>query len=154
MVAVNITSFCWLQSPDIRQAQLEQRRERYLQHWEVNPDVPLFEQASVHTKMINFHFKLASLEFHTCTSCWEHFASLAMVACSTESSRCNRDTRIPKLYSQHGPRINPSTITGNWEWGVHYLKYLHYRVFSLCLLSCQSCLSTITRTILIHRPHH
>jgi len=61
--------------------------------------VPLFEQASVHTKMINFHFKLASLEFHTCTSSLEHFPNLAMAACSTECSHCNRDTRIPKLYS-------------------------------------------------------
>ena len=104
MVAVNITSlpgFCLLtaESPDIRQAWLEQSRGRYLQHSDVNPDVPLFEQASVHTKMINFHFKLASLEFHARTSCLEHFPNLAMAACSTECSRCNRDTQIPKLYS-------------------------------------------------------
>lgn len=33
------------------------------------------------------------------TSCLEHFPNFAMAACSTQYSRCNRDTQIPKLYS-------------------------------------------------------
>jgi len=63
--STSLPGFCLLtaESPHIRQAWLEQRRGKYLQHRKVNPDVPLFEQASVHTKMINFHFNLASLDF-------------------------------------------------------------------------------------------
>ena len=71
-----------VESPAVRQVRLQCRRERRA----VNPDVPLLEQASVHTKMIKFHSKLSSLEFHTCTSCLEHFPNLAMAACSFECS--------------------------------------------------------------------
>ena len=62
-------------------------------------DVPLFDQDSVHTRMLNFHCKLSALEFHSCTSRLERFPNLTMAARSMECSRCSRDTRIPKLYS-------------------------------------------------------
>ena len=119
MVAVNITSlpvFCLLtaESPDIRQAQLEQRREGYLQHREVNQDVPLFEQASVHTKMINFHSKLASLEFHTCTSCLAHLHSIALFhnSCMAQASYTGMHATTPSSSLRLAPQFlhSPSNI--------------------------------------------
>ena len=77
--------------PEARQARLQQDRE--------NPDVPLFEQPAVSSKMRNFHTKLVSLEFYQCSSCLEHFPDLAMCTNRTECACCGRDKHIPKLYS-------------------------------------------------------
>ena len=87
------------ETPEARQARLQQDRERHRQQREVNPDVPLFEQPAVSSKMKNFHTKLVSLEFYKCSSCLEHFPELAMSTNRTECARCGRDKHIPKLYS-------------------------------------------------------
>ena len=111
------------ESPEVRQAQLQHRREQRA----MNPDVQFFEQASVHTKMMNFHSKLLSLEFHTCTSCLERFPNLAMAAYSSECSRCSRDTRIPKLYSPAN-NMDPGPIPSQLQ--VNDIKWvLLYRIF-------------------------
>ena len=89
------------ETPEARQARLQQDRERHRQQREVNPDVPLFEQPAVSSKMKNFHTKLVSLEFYKCSSCLEHFPDLAMSTNynRTECARCGRDKHILKLYS-------------------------------------------------------
>ena len=87
------------ETPEARQARLQQDRQRHSQQRDVTSDVPMFEQPAVHSKMLNFHSKLASLEFNKCTVCLEHFPNLVMSAKSTVCARCNRDNRIPKLYS-------------------------------------------------------
>ena len=87
------------ETPEARQTRLQQDRERHRQQREVNPDVPLFEQPAVSSKMRNFHTKLVSLEFYKCSSCLEHFPDMAMSTNRTECARCGRDKHIPKLYS-------------------------------------------------------
>ena len=42
------------ETPEARQTGLQQDRERHRQKREVNPDVPLFEQPAVSSKMRNF----------------------------------------------------------------------------------------------------
>ena len=66
------------ETPDARQARLQHDRHRHSQQRVVTSDVPLFEQPAVHSKMLNFHSKLASLEFHNCNVCFEHFPNLVM----------------------------------------------------------------------------
>ena len=88
---------------------LEEDRLRHLQQRDVNPDMPLFEQATVHSKMLNFHSKVASLKFYNCTSCFERFPNLAMAGNTTMFARCNRDQRIPKLYSAAN-NIDPGAV--------------------------------------------
>ena len=89
----------YAETPEARHSRLQVDREGHHQQRDVNLDVPLFEQPVVHSKMLNFHSKLASLEFYICTSCLERFPNLAMSANSTECARCGWDKRIPKLYS-------------------------------------------------------
>ena len=88
------------ETPEARQARLQQDRQRHQQQREVNPDVPLFEQPTVHSKMRSFHSRLMSLEFFECTSCLEQFPDMSMSASRTECARCGRDKHIPKLYSE------------------------------------------------------
>ncbi len=97
------------ETPEARQARLEQDRQRHSQHIDVNPDVPLFEQPEVHSQMLNFHSKLASLDFYSCTSCLERFPNLPMAPNTTMCARCNRDKRIPKLYSAAN-NMNPGPV--------------------------------------------
>ena len=83
-----------LEVPEARQARLETMRAAHQlridreQQREVNPDVPLFEEAAVSSHMRNFHTKL---EFYKCSSCFEHFPDLAMSTNRTECARCVRE---------------------------------------------------------------
>ena len=55
------------ESPNAKQARLQDRQRYSRQMGDIH--VPLFKQPAVHSKMLNFHSILASLEFYTCTSC-------------------------------------------------------------------------------------
>ncbi len=85
-----------LQRLQKRHRDADRQRQR-----DVNPD--LFEQSAVQCKMQNFHSKL---EFYSCTSCLERFPNLAN---STICARCNRDKRIPKLYSANN-NMDPGPV--------------------------------------------
>ena len=121
------------QNQEARQAQIDASRSA------VNPDRPLLEQASILTKLINFHFKLATLEFRTCTSCLEHFPNLTMAAHSTECSRCSRDTQIPKLYTSvnnmdPGPVLPQLQVTDIFM----CITYTHLNTDLSHLMTCAS----------------
>ena len=79
------------ETPNVRQAWLQQDRQKHLRQRDVNPDIPLFEQPAVDFKVLNFHSKLVSLEFHTCISCLERFPNLPMASNGTECAHCGRD---------------------------------------------------------------
>ena len=93
------------------QAHLQQERQRHSQQRDMTSDVPLFEQPAVHSKMLNFHSKLASLQFHNCIICLECFPNLILSANSTLCAHCNWDNRIPNLYLAAGPWTSPTTTT-------------------------------------------
>ena len=126
MSACDCTNYA--ETPEARHSRLQLDRQRHRQQRDVNLDVPLFEQPVVHSKMLNFHSKLASLELYICTSCLERFPNLAMSANSTECARCGRDKRIPKLYSAANNMI-PGPVPPqlqvippeNYSQSMHYL---------------------------------
>ena len=88
---------------------LHQCTQRYQAQRDVDSQVPLFEQRVVHSKMLNFHSKLTSLEFHKCTTCLERFPDLTMSASGTECRRCSGDKHVPKLYSAAN-NMNPGPV--------------------------------------------
>ena len=96
-------------TPEARQEYLQQRRQRYQAQRDVDSQAPLFDQPVVHSKMLNFHSKLTSLEFHQCTTCLEQFPDLTMSASGTECRRCSGDKRAPKLYSAAN-NMNPGLV--------------------------------------------
>ena len=69
----------------------------------MNLALPLFQQPAVHSKMTNFHSKIAALEMPKCITCLERFPALNVKAISpdsedTECVRCRQDKHIPKVY--------------------------------------------------------
>ena len=77
----------------------ESRRARDRQnHVQVDTSVrPLFSQSRVHSKMAQFHFRLAALQMPQCITC---MSIRALPSGETECLRCSRDNKhIPKLYS-------------------------------------------------------
>ena len=115
------------ETPEARQIRMQQDRHR--QQREVNPDMPLFEQPAVSSKMMNFHSKLVSLELYKCFSCLEHFPDVAMSSNRTECARCGRDKHIPKLYSAAN-NMSPGPVPPQLQvhdhvcaiWSVLYLE--------------------------------
>ena len=88
---------------------MQQDRQSHQQRRDVNPGVPLFDQPAVHSKMLNFHSKLASMEINQCTLCSEKFPSLALSANRAICARCGRDKHIPKVYSAAN-NMNPGPV--------------------------------------------
>ena len=123
MVISCINSLYIIETPESRQARLQHDRQRHQQQREVNPDIPLFEQAAVHSKMRNFHLKLMSLEFVKCTTCLEQFPDLATSTDRTECARCGRDKHIPKLYSASN-NMSPGPVPSQ----------LQVHVFGMCAI--------------------
>ena len=124
------------ETPEARQARLQQDRERHRQQREVNPDVPLFEQPAVSSKMRNFHTKLVLLEFYKCSSCLEHFPNLAMSTNRTECARCVRDKHIPKLYSAAN-NMSPGPVPPQLQ--VHVCVHCMYTIGSVLYLEAMYC---------------
>ena len=96
-------------TPEATQEYLHQCKQRYHAQRDVDSQAPLFDQPMVHSKMLNFHSKLTSLEFHQCTTCLERFPDLTMSASRTECRRCSGDKRVPKLYSAAN-NMNPGPV--------------------------------------------
>ena len=66
--------------------------------------LPLLQEQAVHSKMTNFHSKIAALEMSKCITCLERFPALNVKADSpdsedTECVHCRQDEHIPKVYS-------------------------------------------------------
>ena len=79
---------------------------------QINPDNSLWDQHAVRSKLTKFHSALASLQFHSCSTCNERFPNLTVVPLSngfTECRRCNQDKRIPKVYS-FANNMNPGHL--------------------------------------------
>ena len=90
------------ETPDERQARMSADRLGHRARHEINLQAPHFHQHAVHSKLTKFHSALASLQFHTCSTCAERFPNLNVVLASdgtTECRRCNQDKHIPKVYS-------------------------------------------------------
>ena len=100
---------CTAAPSEATQDYLHQCTQRYQAQRDVDSQVPLFEQRVVHSKMLNFHSKLTSLEFHKCTTCLERFPDLTMSASGTECRRCSGDKHVPKLYSAAN-NMNPGPV--------------------------------------------
>ena len=111
-VLYNSCMIC-IATPEATQEYLHQCRQRYHAQRDVDSQAPLFDQPMVHSKMLNFHSKLTSLEFHQCTTCLERFPDLTMSASGTECRRCSGDKRVPFCSQQHEPWASSTTITGN-----------------------------------------
>ena len=64
---------------------------------------PLFSQSRVHSKMAQFHLRLAALQMPRCVTCLERLPGMSIRALpcgETECLRCSRDNKhTPKLYS-------------------------------------------------------
>ena len=97
------------ETPDERQARLEAVRLAQQERRQISNATQLFQQNAVKSRMLNFHSKLASLEFRECNTCSERFPNLMMSRNSTECSRCHQDRRIPKLYSTVN-NLNPGPV--------------------------------------------
>ena len=97
------------ETPDERQARLEAVRLAQQERRDISIATPLFQQNAVESRMLNFHSKLASLEFRECNTCSERFPNLTMSRNNTECSRCHQDRRIPKLYSTAN-NMNPGPV--------------------------------------------
>ena len=97
------------ETPDERQAGLEAVRLAQQERRDISIATPLFQQNAVESRMLNFHSKLASLEFRECNTCSERFPNLTMSRNNTECSRCHQDRRIPKLYSTTN-NMNPGPV--------------------------------------------
>ena len=83
------------------------------QQWAIDPQVPMFEQQSVHARMTKFHSQLASLQVLACVTCSEKFPGLngrtvPLDIGHTECVCCVQDKHIPKLYSS-GNNMDPGT---------------------------------------------
>ena len=79
-----------------REARLQRDRER---HRDQHSHLSLIDQPSVQSKMLKFHGHFATLEMPTCPTCSKRFPGLKVNSQSGECLSCNRDKRIPKLYS-------------------------------------------------------
>ena len=55
------------ETPDERQARLEAVRLAQQERRDISIATPLFQQNAVESRILNFHSKLASLEFRECT---------------------------------------------------------------------------------------
>ena len=97
------------ETPDERQARLEAVRLAQQERRDISIATPLFQQNAVQSRMLNFHSKLASLEFRECNTCSERFPNLTMSRNNMECSRCHQDCRIPKLYSTAN-NMNPGPV--------------------------------------------
>ena len=75
------------ETPDERQACMSADRLGHRARHEINPQAP---QHAVHSKITKFHSALASLQFHTCSTCVERFSNLNVVLASDGMTECRR----------------------------------------------------------------
>ena len=77
-------------------------------------EVPLFHQPRVLSKMVQFHSRLASLQFLKCITCLERFPGMTVRALpatnETECLRCSHDKHLPKLFSSAN-NMNPGSLS-------------------------------------------
>ena len=97
-----------VETPEERETRLQRYRARYREQ-SAQPQLPLFQQCSVKTKMRKFHASMATLGTPVCTTCSERFPGLQLYSKSTECLRCSRDTHTPKVYSSAN-NMNPGPI--------------------------------------------
>ena len=97
------------ETPEERELRLEDYSTRYMEQQCVQPQLPLFQQHSIHAKMRKFHANMATLDTPTCSTCYERFPGLHFHSKSNECLRCSLDNHIPKLYSSVN-NMNPGPI--------------------------------------------
>ena len=106
------------QQERLRHETLEEREARHARdrqnHMQLQtPELPLFQQPHVRTKMIQFHSRLATLLMPQCITCLARFPAMSVrtlpTSGETECLRCSRDKHIPKLYSSAN-NMNPGSV--------------------------------------------
>ena len=78
------------ESRDVREARCEHDRESHRRWREVDPALSLFHQPAVHSKMLQFHSRIAALHISRCVTCSERFPSMNVTAISPHSDDTER----------------------------------------------------------------
>ena len=113
------------ETPDERPVRMSANRLRHCAQHEINPQAPHFHQHAVYSKLTKFHSALASLQFHTCSTCAEHFPNLNVVPASDgtmECRRCNQDKYIPKVYPSAN-NMKPGPLPQQLQVSISFVYY-------------------------------